>query len=168
MGSESEQSGCSRGSQPESSRDTLSAKEPRGLGGKRPLAAVDAPAEAVEGAEGDVLLVGRAPGHRPELRPGQADEPVEVALPEALGRGIAAGLRVANPAGDRTLALGSQGMASQLRTDRQGAPLFAVDWSSVRPPPREGGIQASLRGWHTLPRFCRVMSRAADFFGVKG
>jgi hypothetical protein len=58
-------------------------------------------------------------------------------------------------------------MASQLRTDRQGAPLFAVDWSSVRPLPREGGTSGAWRGGHILPRFCRVLSRAADFFGVK-
>jgi hypothetical protein len=78
------------------------------VGQPRETAAVDAPAEAVEGAEGRVLLVLDRPRTAVvlELPLRQADEPLEVALPEALRRGIPAGLQVADPARDRALASG--------------------------------------------------------------
>ena len=44
---------------------------------------------------------------RPELGAGEVDEAVEVPLPEVLGGGVAAGLEVADPAGDRATLVGS-------------------------------------------------------------
>src|SRR5262249_43188726 len=65
------------------------------------LAPLGAAAEAVEGAEGHVLLVGGEARAALELLPGQADQPPEVALPELLGRGRVAGLELPEPVGDR-------------------------------------------------------------------
>src|SRR5262249_18352718 len=63
-------------------------------------ALLDAPAEAGEGAEGDVLLVGGGAGRAREFLAGQGDEPAEVALPEELGGVRVAGLELAEPLGD--------------------------------------------------------------------
>jgi hypothetical protein len=51
----------------------------------RESAALDAAKEAVEGAEGDILLIGGAPWHRPQFAARQADEAMEVAFPQFLG-----------------------------------------------------------------------------------
>ena len=56
--------------------------------------------DAVEGTEGRVLFVGLAPGQPPEFRAGQADEFVEIPLPEALRSLVVAGLQGADPVGD--------------------------------------------------------------------
>src|SRR5262249_61933711 len=58
-------------------------------------------AEAVEGAEGHVLLVGGGPPEPAQPLPGQFDEPAEVALPEGLGGVVLAGLELADPVRDR-------------------------------------------------------------------
>src|SRR5262249_33658277 len=56
-----------------------------------------ATAEAVEGAEGHVLLVGGAAGRAFQLLAGQSDEPLEIALPQLLrSRGVP-GLQPADP-----------------------------------------------------------------------
>src|SRR6516165_9606004 len=68
--------------------------EAAGLGGA---------AEAVEGAEGDVLFVGGAAGLALELPAGQVDQPYEIALPQRLGGGGIAGLQLADPVGDRAI-----------------------------------------------------------------
>src|SRR5206468_8828108 len=59
------------------------------------------PAEAVEGAEGDVFLVGGAAGRGAELLAGQTDQAAEVALPQLLGRVRVAGLEPVDPLRDR-------------------------------------------------------------------
>ena len=63
-------------------------------------AAVNAATEAIEGAEGHILLVLDRPRAAvvPELLARQENEPLEVALPEVLCRGITAGSQVADPA----------------------------------------------------------------------
>src|SRR5262249_17739407 len=108
-------------------------------------AAVDAPAEAVEGTQRRVLLVLASPRTAGvlELLPRQANEPLEVALPEVLRRGIPAGLQAADPARDRTLALGFHRMASPRRPVRQSAPIFEVDCNSVRPLPGDRSFVGS-------------------------
>ena len=57
-------------------------------------------AEAVEGAQGDVFLVGGAAGRGAELLAGQTDQAAEVALPQLLGRVRVAGLEPVDPLGD--------------------------------------------------------------------
>ena len=63
-------------------------------------------AEALEGTEGDVLLIGQ-PG-RILLQPpsGRADHPGEIALPELLGGVGVAGLESSDPDGDRVVGHG--------------------------------------------------------------
>ena len=58
------------------------------------------PAEAVEGAEGDVFLVGGAAGRSAELLFGQTNQATEVTLPQLLGRVRVAGLEPVDPLGD--------------------------------------------------------------------
>src|SRR5262245_31881439 len=66
-------------------------------------------AEAVEGAEGHVLLIGRALGRGPESLARQADQPVEVSLPEESGGRVVARPEVGEISGDGALALGPHG-----------------------------------------------------------
>jgi hypothetical protein len=61
------------------------------------------PAEAVEGAESDVLLVGGTAGSAVEFFAGQMNEPLKIAFPEGLGGCSVAGLELADPVGDRSL-----------------------------------------------------------------
>ena len=67
-----------------------------------------AAAEAVEGAQGRILLILDRPGppRGAESGAGEMDQAIEVALPEVLGGGVAAGLQVADPARDRAVVLG--------------------------------------------------------------
>src|SRR5262249_34168754 len=58
-------------------------------------------AEAGEGGQGHVLLVGGPAGRSAQARPGQEDQPSEVALPELLRRGVVAGLESVQPVRDR-------------------------------------------------------------------
>src|SRR3954453_487876 len=68
----------------------------------REAALLGGPAEAVEGVQGHVLLVGRPPRRGPEFGPRQADQPPEVALPQPL-RGLAlALLESPDPVADRS------------------------------------------------------------------
>jgi hypothetical protein len=67
----------------------------------REAAALRPAAEAVEGAESGVLLVGGAAGPALELLAGQRDQSAEVALPQLLGNGLVAALQQLDPAGDR-------------------------------------------------------------------
>src|SRR5262249_10026039 len=60
-----------------------------------------AAAEAVEGAQRYVLLVGRPPRGAVEPGAGQRDQLPEVALPQRLGRAGVAGAELAQPARDR-------------------------------------------------------------------
>src|SRR5205823_4027450 len=112
-----------------------------------------APAEAIESAEGRVLLVLDRPGATvvPQLLVRQADQPLEVALPEVLRRGIAAGLQVADPARDRALAVGRHGMA--LVAPRSTArPVIAADCNRPPTPAPAGGIRKTS-GKPGRPRF---------------
>jgi hypothetical protein len=58
--------------------------------------------EAVEGTQGHIFLVGRAPGRALELFACQSDQALEIALPEGLGGGLIAGLELADPVRDRS------------------------------------------------------------------
>src|SRR5262249_46010032 len=60
-------------------------------------------AEAVEGAQGHVLLVGGGPRCGAELRARQAYQAAEVPLPEALGGSGVASREGCDPAGDATV-----------------------------------------------------------------
>src|SRR5262249_12813339 len=57
-------------------------------------------AEAVEGAERHVLLVGDGAAGGPQALPGQAHELREIALPEPLRAGLGAGLQLRDPERD--------------------------------------------------------------------
>src|SRR5439155_6101435 len=57
-------------------------------------------AEAVEGAEGDVLLVVVGPPRGLDPRAGQGDQASEVALPQGLGGGLVARLQPPQPGAD--------------------------------------------------------------------
>jgi hypothetical protein len=63
----------------------------------REAAFLRATKEAVEGAEGHVLLVSHAARGAAELLSGQADQAMEVALPEMLGGGAVARAELINP-----------------------------------------------------------------------
>src|SRR5262249_14588335 len=65
------------------------------------LALLGAPAEAVEGAQGDVFFIGGAAGRRAEVLAGPTDPSAEVALPQLLGRGRVTGLELVDPVCDR-------------------------------------------------------------------
>src|SRR5271157_1116488 len=67
----------------------------------RELAAFGPLIEALEGAEGHILLVGRAARGAPEPGAGEPDQPLEVSLPELLGGGPLPGLEQLNAVGDR-------------------------------------------------------------------
>src|SRR5271157_2343994 len=67
----------------------------------RELAAFGPLIEALEGAEGHILLVGRAARGTPELGAGEPDQPLEVSLPELLGGGPLPGLEQLDTMGDR-------------------------------------------------------------------
>ena len=69
----------------------------------RELAATHGETEAVEGAEGDVLLVRRAAGKSTQLGLRQADEAREKTIPDVPGGGGVARLQQVDPVGDRTL-----------------------------------------------------------------
>ena len=66
----------------------------------REAAALDAPKEAGEGAQGDVLLVGGAARQALQLAPRQAHQPPEVAFPEVLGGDRVARLELPDPVSD--------------------------------------------------------------------
>ena len=76
------------------------------------------PAEAVEGAQGHVLLVGRLPRRCRELGAGQADEAGEVALPQRLGRCRVARLEQVQPVGNRPKRRHCRFQASKGKTAR--------------------------------------------------
>src|SRR5208337_1503798 len=67
----------------------------------RELAAFGPLIEALEGAEGHILLVGRAPRGALELGAGKPNQPLEVSLPELLGGGPLPGLEQLDAVGDR-------------------------------------------------------------------
>src|SRR5262249_5155872 len=67
--------------------------------GKPTLA--DAAAEAVEGAQGHVLLVRGGPMAAQQLAPGQFHQPAEVALPQPLRSPGVAGPQLRDPDGNR-------------------------------------------------------------------
>ena len=66
------------------------------------LPALGPPIEAVEGAQRDVLLVRDRPGDRPQLRPRQLDEAMDVGIPELIGRGPIPLLEQLDAARDRS------------------------------------------------------------------
>jgi hypothetical protein len=67
----------------------------------REASPVGTPAEAGEGAEGHVLLVGHAPRRGPQLLERQLHQPRVVALPKRLGGQVVAGLELFDQQGDR-------------------------------------------------------------------
>ena len=69
----------------------------------RELAPAGAIAEALEGAQGHVLLVERPPAMRRQPRAGQPDQPLEVAIPEPLDVRTVASLDPVDPDRDRIL-----------------------------------------------------------------
>src|SRR5262249_31120582 len=69
----------------------------------REAATFGATAEAIEGAEGYVFLVGDPPRRSLELFAGQPDQPLKVAFPEGLGGGVVAGLEPVDPVADRSI-----------------------------------------------------------------
>src|SRR5262249_16077401 len=77
-----------------------------------------AAAEALEGAERRVFLVVRAARRGPEPRPGQADQPVEVAVPQPARRvvGLAAA-QCTDPASHRASGIAPQWMVSRVHAD---------------------------------------------------
>jgi hypothetical protein len=63
----------------------------------------------VSPCRGVIILDGPGPVRRAEADAGEMDEAVEVALPEVLRGGVAAGPEVADPAGDRAVVPGCHG-----------------------------------------------------------
>jgi hypothetical protein len=59
-------------------------------------------AEAVEGTQGDIFLVGGAAGQAGQLAAGVRHQPLEIAFPQRLGGGPLPGLELLDPTGDRT------------------------------------------------------------------
>ena len=68
--------------------------------------------EAIEGAQGDVFLVGGRARHGTEPFSGQASQAVEVAAPEPPGGGMFATLQVVDPVGHGTWLFGGHGVTS--------------------------------------------------------
>jgi hypothetical protein len=68
-----------------------------------------------------------------------------------LGRGITAGLQVADPARDRTFSLGRHDMASHRSSDRTSAPMSGVDCNSILSFLREVRIPDSLSDLYAMP-----------------
>src|SRR5437016_4453274 len=84
-------------------------------------------AEAMERAEGHVLLIGGAARHPLEPQARQLDHLLEVTLPEFLGRGRLAGLELPDPVGDRACGCHWRcARAGEMPADASSLPGFAT------------------------------------------
>src|SRR5262249_14903709 len=86
----------------------------------RELPLLGAAAEAGEGAEGDVLLVGGPPRRVEQPLAGQADQATEVALPEPRDGGRVAGLELAEQVRDGAV-LGRHWPGGSMRPEARGS-----------------------------------------------
>src|SRR5262249_23224005 len=91
----------------------------------REAADLDTAAETVEGAEGDIFLVGGTPRHGAKTTASQAHQTLKVRLPELLGRFRVARLEPTDPVRDRSY--GGHRPSLSVRGSCQGRDTGAKD-----------------------------------------